>query len=140
MPSKDANHDIVVRALIKAGWLILDEQHYLSIGASALDRRRLFIDIKAQHQTRQIVVLIEVKNMNQSLVHELMEIIGQYVVYRAALDYLDDKTPLYVAIPEEAYKEIILHPLGQQSIKDTKIQIMLYNVHKEEIIRWIPSP
>lgn len=138
MPNKDANHDMVVNALIKAGWHILDEQHYLSIGTSALDRRRLFIDIKAQHQTRQIVVLIEVKNMNQSLVHELMEIIGQYIVYRAALDYLDDHTPLYIAIPEEAYKEIILHPLGKQSVETAKIQMVLYNYQKEEIIRWIP--
>ncbi len=139
MPNKDLNHDIVVRALIKAGWKILDEQHYLSIGTSSLDRRRLFIDIKAQHQTQQIVVLIEVKNMSHSLVHELMEIIGQYVVYRAALDYLDDKTPLYIAIPEEAYKKIILHPLGRQSVENIKIQIMLYNSQKEEIIRWIPK-
>ncbi|MDX2078411.1 MAG: element excision factor XisH family protein [bacterium] len=138
MPNKDINHDMVVRALIKAGWKILDEQHYLSIGTSALDRRRLFIDIKAQHQTRQIVVLVEVKNMLNSMVHELMEMIGQYVVYRAALDYLDDKTPLYIAMPEHAYKEIILHPLGQQSVEATQIQIMVYNHQKEEIIGWIP--
>jgi hypothetical protein len=139
MPNKDLNHDIVVRALIKAGWQIVDEQHYLAVGASAADRRRLFIDIKAQHTLQQIVVLIEVKGLDKSPVHELMEMIGQYVVYRAALDFLGDDTPLYVAISEESYKDIVLHPLGQKSLEKIPIPFMIYDAKSEEISRWIPQ-
>jgi Holliday junction resolvase-like predicted endonuclease len=61
MPNKDANHDIVVRALKKAGWEIIKEQKSFSIGSDE-DLRRLFIDIQAEHVSKKIV-LIEVKNM-----------------------------------------------------------------------------
>jgi hypothetical protein len=138
MPIKDLNHDIVVRALVKAGWQIIDEHHYLLVGTSETDKRRLYIDIKAQHSSRQIAVLIEVKSLDRSPVHELMEMIGQYLVYRAALDLVNDTTPLYVAIPEKSYNEIVLHSIGQKSMEQVHIPLMIYATEKEEIIRWIP--
>jgi hypothetical protein len=92
MPNKDLTHDIVVRTLVKAGWQILDENYYLSVG-TLTDQRRLFIDIKAQHHLQLISVLIEVKNLEKSPVHELMGMIGQYIVYRAALDLLQEIPP-----------------------------------------------
>ena len=41
-----------------------------------------------------------------------MTLVGQYEVYRAALDYLGDTTPLCVAISETDYKIMIEQPLG----------------------------
>jgi hypothetical protein len=138
MPNKDLNHDIVVRALIKAGWTIVDEQYYLLVGASAA-QRRLYIDIKAQHHLQRISILIEVKSLEKSPVHELMEMIGQYIVYRAALDLLQDDTPLYVAVSEISYHDIVLHPLGQKSMERITIPFMIYDSEKEEILQWIPQ-
>jgi hypothetical protein len=69
-----------------------------------------------------------------------MMMIGQFIVYRAALDFLQDNTPLYVAISEHSYHEIILHPLGQKSIENIPILFMIYDAEKEEILKWIPQP
>lgn len=111
MPNQDRHHPIVRQALIKAGWTILKEQVSLAVGTPQEISRRLYIDLKAQSSVGQIV-LIEVKGLANSPVHELMELIGQYLVYRAALDHLGDSTPLYVAIPETAYRAIVEHLIG----------------------------
>lgn len=99
MPALDRNHDAVVRALAKAGWTIVGEQYSIAVGHSGDDIRRLFIDIAAESQTKQIV-LIEVKSLEPSPVHQFMMLVGQYVTYKSALDYLDSDIPLYVAISE----------------------------------------
>ena len=118
---------------------ILDEHHYLLVGTEK-DQRRLYIDIQAQHTLQRIVILIEVKNLDRSPVHELMELIGQYIVYRAALQILGDTTPLYVAITEKGYTDIVLHSLGQKSLETINIPFIVYDAEKEVITRWIPQP
>lgn len=140
MPNQDRQHPVVRRALIKAGWTILKEQVSLAIGTEQEITRRLYIDLLARSSVGQIV-LIEVKGLASSPVHELMELIGQYLVYRAALNYLEAMTPLYVALPVTTYQSIVEHLLGQtvmQEMLKTPIPFVLYDPDKEELVRWIP--
>ena len=139
MPAKDDNHDIVIRCLTKAGWTILAEQEYLSIGTSAETHRRLYIDIKAE-LSEGPVVLIEVKSLERSPVHQLMELLGQYLVYRVALDYLDIDIPLYVAVTRTDYVNLFEHILGQQIMDQYQIQMVIYDAVLEEIREWRPQP
>lgn len=137
MPIKDEHHDIVIHCLKKAGWTILNEQEYLSIGTSSETHRRLYIDIQAQSNQDQII-LIEVKSLDRSPVHQLMELLGQYLVYRVALDYLAISTPLYVAVPQSAYQSVIQHVLGQEIMNQYAIPFVIYDPVEEEIREWIP--
>ena len=137
MPAKDDHHEIVVRSLTKAGWTIPNEQEYLSIGTSPETHRRLYMDIKAQ-SNQGLIVLIEVKSLDRSPVHQLMELLGQYLVYRAALDYLAINMPLYVAVPQTARQNIIQHILGQQIMQQYSIPLVIYDPVKEAIREWIP--
>lgn len=137
MPVNDLHHDIVIRSLTKDGWTIVREQEYLSIGTTNETHRRLYIDIKAQSSQGQIV-LIEVKALDRSPVHQLMELLGQYLVYRAALDYLGIDLPLYVAVPQHAHDDMIQHILGQQIMGQYAIPLMIYDPVQEEIQAWIP--
>ena len=142
MPAKDRHHDTVVRCLTKAGWSIIREQYALVVAESEDDFRRLFIDIAAQSESEQ-VALIEVKSLEPSAVHKFMELVGQYVVYRTALDYIGDTTPLYVAISEADFETMINQPLGQRVIRDRltePIQFVVFDLIDEEIVRWIPEP
>jgi Holliday junction resolvase-like predicted endonuclease len=59
MPRKDTYHDLVIRALLKAGWQIVDEQSPFSI-----EQRTLFIDIEAQMEGETRLVFVEVKGFN----------------------------------------------------------------------------
>ncbi len=142
MPAKDRYHDTVVRCLIRAGWSIIKEQYTVVVAESDHDFRRLFIDIAAQSQTERIA-LIEVKSLEPSAMHAFMELVGQYLVYRTALDYIGDTTPLYVAITEADYEIMIEQPLGQRVIGDRltePIPFLVFDPIVEEIVRWIPEP
>jgi hypothetical protein len=141
MPASDRYHDTVVRCLTKAGWSIIKEQYAVVVADNNDNFRRLFIDIAARSQTDQII-LIEVKSLGNSPVHQFMMLVGQYVVYRTALDYIGDRTPLYVAITEEDYQIMIEHPLAQRVIHDRldePIPFVTFNPIAEEIVKWIPS-
>ena len=117
MPASDRYHDTVVRCLTRAGWSTINEQYAVVLAESEDDFRRLFIDIAAQSQAEQIV-LIEVKSLESSPIRQFMMLVGQYVVYRTALDYIGDTTPLYVAITEADYEIMIEQSLGQGVIRD----------------------
>ena len=65
-----------------------------------------------------IHAVIEVKSLEPSPLHQFMMLVGQYLVYRAALDYIGDTTPLYVAITEADHQMMIEQPLGLGVIRD----------------------
>jgi len=138
MPNIDRYHSIVLRCLEKAGWSIIKEQEYISIGILNETNRRLYIDIKAQKDNLQLV-LIEVKGLERSPVHELMELLGQYLIYQMALDYLSIEIPLYIAIPDVAYQDIIQHILGQEMMSRYAIPLLIFDPIQEEIVKWIPK-
>ncbi len=141
MPASDRYHDTVVRCLTKAGWSIIKEQYAVVVADNNDNFRRLFIDIAARSQTDQII-LIEVKSLENSPIHQFMLLVGQYVVYRTALDYIGDRTPLYVAITEEDHQIMIEHPLAQRVIHDRldePIPFVTFDPITEEIVKWIPA-
>lgn len=61
MPAKDRYHDAVVRALIKAGWRVTDEQVTLAFG-----QRFLWVDIQAESRLRGVAILVEVKQIEDA--------------------------------------------------------------------------
>lgn len=138
MPSADRYHSVVLRCLEKAGWTIIKEQEYISIGTHNDTNRRLYVDIKAQRHDQQLV-LIEVKGLERSPVHELMGLLGQYLIYKLALDYLTIAIPLYIAIPQVAYQDILQHVLGQEMMIRYSVPLIVFDPVREEIIQWIPE-
>lgn len=70
-----------------------------------------------------------------------MMLVGQYMVYRAALDYIGDEKPLYIAISEADHQTMFEHPLGQQVITQMPAQTLpfvIYDPIEEIILRWMP--
>jgi hypothetical protein len=135
LPAKDRYHDAVVRALIKAGWTITAEQV-----AVILTERHLWIDIQAVKASESLAILVEVKGFeNQpSPVQYLAEVVGKYVLYRAALDYVGITTPLYLAVPAVAYDGILSEEIGQEAIMKAGIGLIIFDPVKEEITEWLP--
>jgi hypothetical protein len=138
MPNEDRYYHVVLRCLKKAGWSIVKEQEYISVGTHNDSNRRLYIDIKAQRNDEQLV-LIEVKGLERSPVHELMELLGQYLVYQLSLDYLAIEIPLYIAISDNAYQDIIQHVIGQEVMSRYAIPLLVFDPVREEIVKWIPE-
>lgn len=135
MPAKDRYHDAVVRALIKSGWTITAEQIAVIIA-----ERRLWIDIQAVKSSESLAIVVEVKGFENrpSPVQYLAEAVGKYVLYRAALDFIEITTPLYLAVPGVAYDGILSEEIGQQAIAKAGISLIVFDPIKEEITQWIP--
>ena len=135
MPAKDRYHDVVVRALIKAGWTITAEQI-----AIILTERRLWIDIQAVKASESRAILVEVKGFENkpSPVESLAEAVGKYVLYRVALDYIEITTPLYLAVPTVAHEGILSEEIGHQAIIKAGISLVVFDPVKEEITQWLP--
>ena len=104
MVVKDFYHDIVVRALIKAGWKVPKEQFPLVVA-----NRRLWVDIQAANPLNKMT-LIEVKGFSNppSPVDYLEEVMGQYVLYQGIIDEYRLNMPLYLAVPLDAIQIGIL--------------------------------
>ena len=139
MPKEDKYHSVVLHCLEKDGWTIIKEQEYISIGTYDNTNRRLYIDIKAERDGKQ-QILLEIKGLETSPVHKLMQLLGQYLIYQIALDYLKIDIALYVAIPESAYQGIMQHILGQETLKRYSIPLLIFDPFQKEIVRWIPQP
>jgi Holliday junction resolvase-like predicted endonuclease len=135
VPAKDRYHDVVVRALQKDGWTIIAEQIALSMPA-----RRLWIDIRAQKEAQNALILVEVKGFKTlaSAVAYLADAIGQCVLYQAILEYVGITDPLYMAVPAAAFAGILGEEIGRQAIRKAQIRVIVFDAEQEEIVRWIP--
>lgn len=134
MPAKDRYHDKVIRALIKDGWTITGEQVKVIV-----EERNLFIDIEASRSSDNRLALIEVKELDavSSPIDALASAVGKYFLYRVALKDAEVTTPLYLAVSEASYEGNLREKIGQLSILDGNIALVVFDPDREEILRWI---
>ncbi len=135
MPAKDRYHDSVVRALIKDGWTISRQQVKIIAGD-----RYLWIDIEAAKVGDSLVILVEVKELEEvfSPIEAFANAVGKYFLYRTALDIAGTNVPLYVAVTQAAFEGILSEEIGQRVVRSVKIPLIVFDPGHEEIIRWIP--
>jgi hypothetical protein len=134
LPAKDRYHDTVINALRKAGWSFITEQI-----AIIVEDRRLWIDIRASKEEENLAILIEVKGFEgmPSPIEYLASATGKYAMYQAALDYLKIDLPLYMAVPDAAYRGILSEAIGQQTLKHNRVSLIVFDPEREEIVAWI---
>ena len=134
MPTKDRYHDRLKNALIKDQWLITDEQVKLKIGD-----RRLWIDLQAKHHTENRLILVEVKEMvSASQVDDLANSVGQYLMYRVALENKSIPMPLYMAVSTITFRGILSEEIGQLMIERFGISLIVFDPDSEVITEWRP--
>lgn len=138
MPAKDFYHDIVKNALIKDGWIITNDPLRLKWGV-----RELFVDlgltklIAAEKGEQKIAV--EIKSFtNPSMIADLEQALGQYLIYRAVLEEVEPDCLLYLAIRQATYQSIFSEPIGQLVLQKYQINLLVCDTQKEEIVQWIP--
>ena len=134
MPAKDRYHDVVVRALRRAGWTILAEQVALT-----MPTRRVWIDIRASNSAGAVAILVEVKGFEHlsSPVAYLSDAIGQCLLYQAILEYAQISNPLYLAVPASAMSGILGEEIGQRAVQRAQVGSILFDPVLAAIIGWI---
>jgi hypothetical protein len=135
VPAKDRYHDTVTRALINDGWTIEDEQFTLTV-----DDRNLWIDILASKGEPRLIILVEVKELDDvdSAIEALANALGKYELYRLALRVSKLDYPLYLAVTRQSYQGILSERIGELALGHAGILLIVFDAETEEIIKWIP--
>lgn len=99
MPAKDIYHNTVKTALIKDGWTITHDPFHLKLRKG----KNLFVDlgaerlIAAEKDTQKIAV--EIKSfVSASVMKDLEEALGQFMLYLHLLKRYDSERILYLAV------------------------------------------
>ncbi len=137
MPAKDIYHDTVKNALIEEGWYITHDplrlrwratDTYVDLGAERL--------LAAQKGNEKIAV--EVKSfLGRSMVNDLEEAVGQYMLYEELLKRLEPERVLYLAITEEVYQNAFVDALGEIFLESQRLRLAVFNPDREVIVEWI---
>lgn len=120
MPSRDSIHDPVKSSLQRSGWQITADPYVISYG-----ERFLFVDLGAESviigsEQENIRIAIEIKALRgRSIMAELEQAIGQYVLYQILLAEVDPDRKLYLAITTQTYSELFQEPIGQLVLMQT---------------------
>jgi hypothetical protein len=138
MSQRDYLHDPVRQALVKDGWTITHDPYTIAFG-----NRRGYIDLGAERQFaaekqgRRIAV--EVKSfLGESVMVDLEQAVGQYLLYRSWMARLDEKRELFLAVSSRVYRDVFEDPSAQVLVADYKIQLVSVAVDRQEVDRWFP--
>jgi hypothetical protein len=139
MPAKDIYHDAVVHALVKDAWIITHDPLTVAVG-----RRDLLIDLGAERmlaaERNGERIAVEIKSfVKLSLVQDLKEALGQFVLYEDALarsTNQSDRT-LYLALREETYDELFTEPIGEMLLDNRRLRLIVFDEVAEVIVKWI---
>lgn len=61
---------------------------------------------------------------------------GQFINYRYALEEIGSELILYLAVPLNTYNNFLIKPFIKNIIQRSQINLIIYDVEKEEILRW----
>ncbi|MEH1896365.1 MAG: element excision factor XisH family protein [Nostoc sp.] len=136
MPAKDAFHAVVKTALEKEGWLITHDPYTLQAGTL-----ELYIDLGAEKiiaaEKKGQKIAVEIKSfLSPSKITELYAALGQFIIYRIALQKKEVNRTLYLAVPSTVYNEFFILPFIQSVIQINQLCLLIYNIEQEAIDQW----
>jgi hypothetical protein len=95
--------------------------------------------IRVAEDRPEIIIVVEIKcfaDQEEDLT-EFYRAIGQYEVYRSSLKITNQRLPLYLAIPDEAYERIKQHPEMMLTLRNNQVRCVIINLEREVIVEWI---
>lgn len=137
MPALDIYHETVKKALIKDGWTITHDPLSLKIG-----KKDIFIDIAAEKilvaEKKGQKIAVEVKSfIGTSVVEDLKNALGQYVLYEKILKHQRSERILYLAIRETIFNSLFTEEIGQIFLEDHSLKLIIFDPEQEVITQWI---
>lgn len=137
--ARDTFHDNVKEALIKDGWQITADPLSFKIGNVQVQ-----IDLGAERiiaaERGLEKIAVEIKTFSSlSLITALYEAVGKYVIYRNVLKLMQSERILYLAIPESIFNHYFKETVIQETMKEEKFKIVVYNQTSQIITQWIEN-
>jgi hypothetical protein len=140
MPVEDRIHNSVKSALIKDGWTITADPYRIEYKSS-----KVYADLRAERpiaaERGNEIIIVEIKSfLNNSLVHDFHNALGQYLFYRSLLELTQTEFPLYLAVSIEAYEALENRDALWETLELYRVALVVVNLISEEIVRWITWP
>ncbi|MBD2246065.1 XisH family protein [Nostoc sp. FACHB-888] len=137
MSARDKFHNVVKSALQKDGWRITHDPLLIRI-ENITD---MYIDLGAERiitaEREGEIIAVEVKSfIGTSTIYEFHTAVGQFINYRYALEEINSERVLYLAVPLNTYNDFLNKPFIKTIIQRSQINLIVYDVETEEIIRW----
>lgn len=137
MPARDAIHDSLVAALKNDGWTITHDPYFVKVG-----RKKGFVDLAANKiiaaTKKNKKIAVEGKGFTgPSELTEFEKALGQYNLYVFAIKEKEPERTLYLAMPDDFYRDFMEDPFFQKIIQVYSLKIIIFNVLEEKIITWI---
>ena len=140
MPAIDQCEAEVIRALQKSGWRVTHQPFAIKIERSRAGY--IYADLRLQRESDSAnIIVVEVKcfDSSRTLLEEFYHAVGQYLVYRNALQANQINVSVYLTVPIAVYKEFFLQPLIQSVVKDIHLNVIVIDLDHEEVSQWIIS-
>lgn len=138
MPSKDIYHTVVREAIIKDGWTITHDPFRLQLGS-----KDLYVDLGAERflaaEKEQRKIAVEIKSfVGPSLIADLEQALGQYVLYHDVMAKIEPERILYLAIREVIFDDLFEEPIGKILLENGRLKLVVFDAKAEVIVKWIP--
>jgi len=127
----------VKQALIKDGWTILADPYPLQYAEFSL-RVDLAAERKLTTEGTACRIIVEVKSfVGISFIHQFQQAIGQYSMYRDAIELNGLDYEIYLAVSNEAYQDNFHQTAVQNSMKKHDLKLVVVDIDEEQVILWI---
>jgi hypothetical protein len=138
MPQRDKLHEPVKRALQRAGWTVTHDPYSVSFEGD-----QLYIDLAAEQllaaEQGETRIAVEVKGfLGPSVIADVQQAIGQYLLYRSILARTDPERVLILAVSTETERDVFVRPTVQVFLTDHAVRCLIVDATNEEIVRWKP--
>lgn len=137
MPRKDIYHNAVRRALEKDDWQITHDPFVIKLLdltiIADLGAKKIRFD---KEIGRKMVVEIKVFG-GRSKTTDFEKAKGQYDIYQIAMTKNRINSTLFLAITAKVYRDYFLRPSIQEIIATAKINLLIFDSEREEIVKWI---
>ncbi|MGI8669553.1 MAG: element excision factor XisH family protein [Aridibacter sp.] len=135
--AKDAYHENVKNALIKDGWEITHDPYVLKYKDLTV-----FADLGAEkffaNNENKDKIVVEIKVFgSKSKTTEFEKAKGQYDIYLFAMRKNQIDGILFLAVSTDIYESVFLRPSIREIVAEERINLLIFDVKKEEIVRWI---
>ena len=136
--AKDIYHNLVKEALENDGWTITHDPFYLSVG---IGRRKVATDLGAEKfivaEKGLVRILVEIKSfITSSNINELHHSVGQYDFYSLLLETQDPSRIPYLAMPKDAYEDLIREPIIQTYLDRHNVRLIIFDTQNPIIYAW----
>ena len=136
--AKDAFYQQFKNALVKDGWIITGDPLTIPISESIKVQIDLAADNAIAAERDNDKIAVEIKSfISGSDISEFHTALGQYLNYCQALELNEPDRIVYLAVPDETYKDFFQLPFIQIAVQRYKVKLIVYDPKQEEIRQWI---